>query len=245
METITIIFKAKITNYSIESQEINLGGVFPAMFVQHEPDTDGIHLFKIKKNIPHTGLGMVESVIDEASLEIEHFWNTFEHVTNSPIFPVDFVTYEYRGQIHNHMNKGVLGIGIPGIHMTATTGWFEINSESFHKKYDFNLLKRLNFAKRLPDPISKYLSLYSLIGSPGKESQKEIDQLILEIDPTVRKTASPKPNQLETTFTRLRNEIAHHRNNTSIFKTYDEIKLHLPRFQAIVESIMEKKGLIR
>lgn len=249
MQIVIVIFSAEIKNIKIDTQTISIGGIYPDIEVECK-NNDGLHNFKIRKHIPPTQSHMLDPVIQEASNQIENFWTILENILNKPINPSEDIYIQHENKSISLYEKrntmgAVLHLGRHSIIATIPKNWFTENKYRFFEKYDFDLLKRLNFAKRLADPISRYLSLYSLISSMAGDDQKKIDKLILGIDPTVQQTISPHKGKgndaTETTFTRLRNELAHHRKDASIFKTHQEIKLHIDRFQYIVDSLISEK----
>ena len=83
--------------------------------------------------------------------------------------------------------------------------------------------------------------MYSILSSIYDDSQAKIDAAIETIEPNIGKSPSPTRRPYETTFTRLRNELAHYREGASIFETHREIRLHLPRFEWIVGELVRPK----
>jgi response regulator of citrate/malate metabolism len=116
-----------------------------------------------------------------------------------------------------------------------------LNAPLFHKRYNYDILKRFNFARSLEDPVSRFLSLYAMLSSVANDNQQQIDELIRTEEPTVACSPSPRHSRPETIFTRLRNELAHHREGVSVFATHDEIRLHVGRFEGLVRRILEAR----
>ena len=149
------------------------------------------------------------------------------------------VLYEVDGEARefNPAPKKSLGGGKRGLNVK----WFDDKAPMFHKKYDLDLLKRLNFSMAIEEPIGKFVSLYVLLTSRCKnDSQEEADKLIEKEYPNVGKSISPKTSLPETIFTRLRNELSHNRAGNSVIATHRSIELHLPIFEHIVKSIIER-----
>lgn len=232
---IKIVFSAHLGSSPIESHTVSLGGTYPNIEIEDEPG--GLHNFKILKTVPHHGENMLKSVAAEATAEIEVFWNVLSYLRGTVIQPTGVVQYEHEGQLRP--------IGRPpreggGATLTVGAGakWFELNAASFHRRYDYDLLKRFNFARSLSDPVNRFLSLYAMLSFVANDRQQDIDRLIRQEEPTVASSASPKNGQPETIFTRLRNELAHHRDGVSVFKTHEEITLHVGRFEWLVGRIL-------
>lgn len=245
MQAFTVIFSAVIKHVEIHSQTITLGGVYPDIEVEHI-SADGLHKFKIKKNAPNSHPSMLDPIVKEASSQIESFWIILEHILNSPIQSSEDIEIQLgNGPINPYKNISEIGMGSISLSSVISENWFTSNKNRFFENYNLDLIKRVNFAKRLVDPTSRFLSLYSIISSLANDKQGSIDAMILNIDPTVEKKLSPHKsngkNITETTFTRLRNELAHHREDTSIFGTHREIKLHVDRFQYIVDLLIKDK----
>ena len=89
-------------------------------------------------------------------------------------------------------------------------------------------------ALQSPDPLSVFMKLYNLLLKKKGPSQKEVDAFIKKIEPEVPESDSPRENRRETIYTRLRNEIGHHRENATLPNTEREIKQRLGHFQTLV-----------
>ena len=95
------------------------------------------------------------------------------------------------------------------------------------------------FAASQQDPVSRFLFLYNLLLMLNNDNQNNVDAAILAIDPNVTVTPSPiKKGKNETIYTRLRNEVAHIRQNVDHAKTADDIGNCVPGFQEIVRSVL-------
>ncbi|MFN8257219.1 MAG: hypothetical protein U0W24_16105 [Bacteroidales bacterium] len=181
---------------------------------------------------------MVLPAVAEAEDQIILFWNILSYVRDSAMKSTGEVLYEFNGTRYVVNPKpGNSGARLTGI---AGKDWFDFNNADFHKQYNLDLLYRYNFCRSIEEPVAKYISLYSLLSSVAKDEQKKIDTLIEAVDPNVGKYI-PYGRRMETIFTRLRNELAHFREGTSIMKTHQEIALHLPRFEWIVKEVLADK----
>lgn len=87
------------------------------------------------------------------------------------------------------------------------------------------------------DPVTRYLLLYNVLLLENSDKQKELDNCIVNIDSNVERTLNYK-DQLETIYTRLRNEIGHVRQGVESQKTIIEITEHLSKFTDIVKQVV-------
>ena len=236
MSPTRIVFPAVLDIDQFATQLVELGATFPAISIVLMDSSNGLHDFKIDKTLPHQHPSVLDSAVAEAKLQIEHFWTVLAFVRDTVIRPTGDVFYEFNGQRHqfNHKRAGSLAklVGVSG------TGWFETNKSQMLAHYDLDQLKRLNFACSVPEPIGRFIALYSLLLTIGNDHQSEVDKLILTIEPTTQQTLSPKTGKPETLYTRLRNQLAHDRQNATLFSTHEDIQLHLNRFEWIVKSIV-------
>lgn len=235
---VSIIFPATLGSNQIESQLVSLGGIYPDVNIESLDDEEGLHLFKIEKNLPHASEDMLKSATAEAEREIEVFWNVLAYLLRAVIRPRPDVQYEVNGVRHDVRKQSAMSFGTARAIVSMGSSWFLNNADNFHHNYSYNLLKRYNFARSLEDPVSRFLSLYSLLSLVAGEKQRSIDSLIESEEPTVAKTISPNDGKMESTFTRLRNELAHRRDGVAVFDTHEEIRTHVARFEWIVDRIL-------
>jgi hypothetical protein len=239
---IKIVFSAQLGSSPIESHTVILGGTYPDIEIESPDHSDGLHYFKIKKTVPHHGEAMLKSVATEAAAEIEVFWNVLSYLRDSLIHPSGIVQYEHEGQLRPIDRPiGPETRATLNVVASASARWFKLNAPLFHKRYNYDILKRLNFARSLEDPISRFLSLYAMLSSVADDNQQQIDKLIRTEEPTVACSPSTRGSRHETIFTRLRNELAHHREGVSVFATHEEIRLHVGRFEWLVRRILEAR----
>ena len=84
------------------------------------------------------------------------------------------------------------------------------------------------FARQSESPVEEFMYLYHILSMLFNDSQPEVDAFILQKDPKVLKTPSPKfKNREETVYTRLRNELAHQRQGVNLDDTKAEMKNQL------------------
>jgi hypothetical protein len=231
-----IVFPAILETDQFETQQVELGPTFPSISIVLVSSASGLHDFKIDKQLPHQHPSVLDSAVAEAKLQVEHFWTVLAFVRDTIIRPTGDVFYEFNGQRHQFNRK--LSGSFAKLVGVAGSGWFDVNKAQLLAHYDLEQVKRLNFACSVPEPIGRFIALYSLLLTVGNDRQADVDRLILTIEPTTHQTASPKTGQLETLYTRLRNELAHDRQTATLFSTHEEIQLHLKRFEWIVKSII-------
>ncbi|PSJ16087.1 hypothetical protein [Nitrosomonas supralitoralis] len=235
---IKIIFSAILEVNQLETQAVKLGGVFPEIEIEQVDSNTGLHYFKIAKSLPHLGPTMIASAVAESELQIDLFWNILSYVGDMTLRNTGKVLYEANGTFEE-FNPPVNQTSIHGVAI-LTENWFKSSIPLFHKKYDLDLLKRYNFSREIQEPIGKFISLYSLLSSRCKDSQVETDKLIKSVEPNVAIDISPIKKRQETIFTKLRNELAHNRKDSSVIETHRNIILHLPRFEWIVKVIVQR-----
>lgn len=233
---IEIVFSARMVHVTVESQTVAAQGGLPAVRIERVDD-QGTHHFAIQKMVPHHHPSVIDPVTAEAERQIEVFWNIFAHLTRCPIRPTGEVQYLHDGQLRRIAAPSSSVAG-PMLIQGYTSAWFDSHSEALAQDYDLELLKRFNFARFLDDPVSRFLSLYALLLSTVGERQEEVDRALLAVDPTIEFVAGPGRRYAETTFTRLRNEIAHHREGVSLTETHREIHLQAERFSWLVEEVL-------
>ncbi len=237
---VKIVFEASLGwTGRFEPYTVSLGGTYPDIEIEPVADS-GRYLFKIRKTVPNHGVAMIRSVAVEAEAEIQAFWNVLTYLRDDTIVRLEGpVQYEHEGVLRQvEPERGRMS----GATMTTgtTARWFELNVEAFNKRYNYDLMKRFNFARGLVDPVSRFLSLYAMLSTVAEDKQAVIDRLIHEEEPTVAWSPS-KDGRPETIFTRLRNELAHYREGVSAFRTHDEISLHIARFEWLVGRIVRPR----
>ncbi len=102
-------------------------------------------------------------------------------------------------------------------------------------------LRLYRFSAKQRDPFIRFMLLYNILLSLNGDYQEKVDALILSCDPLVSQSTSPiNPKKNETIYTRLRNEIGHHRKNVLPEDTMNEIKDNISSFQMIVKKALLK-----
>lgn len=125
---------------------------------------------------------------------------------------------------------------------TGKTGSFKLSSDNIQEIQD--ALLRMSSLKHKPlirlfryaicdnHPVVQFMMLY-LILSEIRKNQPGVDRYILKVAPTTPQSPSPYTKNLETIYTRLRNEITH-RTNVGWETTMAEIISNLDEFKTIV-----------
>lgn len=100
-----IVFPAVLQFDQFASQQVELGARFPSIAIVLVNSAEGLHDFKIEKQLPHTHPSVLDSAVAEAKLQIEHFWTVLAFVRDTIIQPTGDVFYELSGQRHQFNRK--------------------------------------------------------------------------------------------------------------------------------------------
>lgn len=152
---------------------------------------------------------------------------------------------EYRsGEIRDGNNSSIeINIKLPHLQlsgrMTTTFGTATCKSlQHFVVQYhESNSVPMTLYVKTfdINDPMSKFMILYLTMAILHGDNQANIDNFIIKIAPDTKLYDSPLSKvKQETIYTKLRNEIAHHRNGVNIQSTITQIEDVLIDFADIV-----------
>ena len=237
--TVKVIFTAVSESYRFRVKTLNLGGVYPKIDIAVIDEENGLHEFSVVKVVTSYSSEIVSASIVQAIRQIDYFWNILSYLGNSVIKPTGKVYYEVKG-VRNEFNSNSGSVFFGAI-LIASVGpeWFESQKEQFSRNYNMDLLKRFNFSMSIEEPIGRFISLYSLLGTLVGDKQGTIDAAIERADPSVEKNYGFN-GAIETIYTRLRNELAHVREGVSIIETLKHIKVHLPSFEHLVKQVLER-----
>jgi hypothetical protein len=98
--------------------------------------------------------------------------------------------------------------------------------------------RRFRSCLNIKDVASRFLALYRLLGlivaHSDKDTQAATDELIRKHEPEVPETISPRTDQAETIYSKLRNEYMHTRH-LSLSQVQSEMEDHLPGLIAILQ----------
>lgn len=105
-------------------------------------------------------------------------------------------------------------------------------------EYDIQLIHQYVIARSELDNVSRFMFLYNLALQVHSDNQRILDKFILCIEPSCIVSPSPRFDRHETIYTRLRNEVAHCRDNTNIEATRKEIDGVVNKFQEVVYEML-------
>ena len=141
----------------------------------------------------------------------------------------------------------------PGHHLVAGTGHLQITGhaprvtigvspatiqselESLEPPGEVNF-GHFRSARLSVGPVEEFMHLYAILLSLFNDSQKRVDGFVVSIEPGVYRTQIPhKPiGNMETIYTRLRNELAHKRQGVSVQATKFEMSKYISPLHTIV-----------
>jgi len=205
-----------------------------------------IYELLITKNIFSTVPSQLKAIFYESNIEAEKFKYIFSISADIKIFDFECLGYYSNNTLtkyHTVFGGGTKFSICATPTITAGDLSVEKAKEKMKGKYDLSALQMFYDAATIVEPISRFISLYTLLLHKYSDKQANVDKAILRIDPTIIQCESPKFNCYETIFTKLRNEISHKRDGTNTLETHDEIKLNMDRFEEIVKKLfLEKPG---
>lgn len=114
-------------------------------------------------------------------------------------------------------------------------------SQNNHAGYENYELFRS--ALSLTDPLSKFMALYNIVLALSGDTQEAVDTFILAVQPDIA-TNPPFHTRRsgidETVYTRLRNEIGHKREGTTLEKTRNEMDANLSGLIKVTLAIIKR-----
>jgi hypothetical protein len=99
-------------------------------------------------------------------------------------------------------------------------------------------------ALSLPDPLARFMSLYSIVLSLSNDAQEDVDILALKLDggtPTNAPYRARKSGTPETVYTRLRNQVGHVRAGTTIEGTRAEMEKWIPGLIRMAKHLIDRQ----
>lgn len=134
------------------------------------------------------------------------------------------------------------------VSMTGKTGGFKLSSVNILEIQDGllrmfslkrkHLIRLFRYAIGVNHPVVQFMTLYLILYEVYK-NQAEVDRHILKVAPTTPQSPNPRnAKNLETIYTRLRNEITH-RTNVRPETTMAEIIGSLDEFKTIVRMALK------
>jgi hypothetical protein len=102
----------------------------------------------------------------------------------------------------------------------------------------------LRTARQSGSPVEEYLHLYHLLLMLHDDRQSNVDEFIVDQDPSVPRTQHPKKKagEMETIYSRLRNEFAHPERGVDIEKTKSEMGACLGKLLTLTRQAIESKS---
>jgi hypothetical protein len=197
-----------------------------------------IHLSKIYsiEEVQEIGNAIKEDVVDMLSFTL-----------NTKVGEMKVVGYGLTPR-PGEASIGHLLIPPPKVSMTGKTGGFKLSRENIREIQDGllrmsslknkPLVRLFRFAISDNHPVVQFMMLY-LILSEIHKNQPGVDRYILKVAPTTPQSLSPYTKNLETIYTRLRNEITH-RTNVGLKTTMAEIISKLDEFKQIVHMALKQ-----
>jgi len=244
MESIDIAYKINIEGYIFK--ETDFSDTTPEFKnIKLKPiDTNiGEHLILIKKNVSSTNQNELKAVFSESILEAEKFVYVFSYVAGIKIYGFECKGYYKDDKLISSKNVFREGSLLSfSAKLTLNIGERRIKNikKKMKEDYDLPLLQLFYDSATIREPVSRFISLYTLLLHRCSDKQKSVDKAIISIDPTVSQFKSPKNKGYETIFTKLRNELSHKRKNVNILKTHNEIRMNIDRLEQIVKSFIFK-----
>jgi hypothetical protein len=90
-------------------------------------------------------------------------------------------------------------------------------------------------------PVEEFMHLYGILLSQFGDKQSDVDQFIVQIEPSVPQSPSPwKMGATETLYTKLRNQLAHKRADATLEAIRHEIAAHVGMLRRIVREAISR-----
>ncbi len=100
------------------------------------------------------------------------------------------------------------------------------------------------FAIGRTDPLSKFMTLYSIILTLCHDKQENVDKFVLSVQPSVATNLPYRPRRSglpETVYTRLRNQVGHVRPGTTIEGTISEMEANMSNLVIITKELISRQ----
>jgi hypothetical protein len=115
----------------------------------------------------------------------------------------------------------------------------ELEQASTTKEALFGLFRS---ARQSQSPIEEFLHLYNLLLMLCGDDQPTVDAFILAQNPVIQtRDPRPKRKRMETIYTRLRNELGHHRKNVNLSNTKAEMSGRLSELISLTKRAIESQ----
>jgi hypothetical protein len=130
-------------------------------------------------------------------------------------------------------NKVQFTIGIPAERLKA-----DLEQTSPPGESNFGLFRS---ARQSMSPVEEFMHLYNILLMLCGDLQSKVDRFIASEEPAVKQTQDPRSgrNNMETVYTRLRNEFGHRRAGVNIDNTKAEMTNYLHGLNALAKRAIE------
>jgi hypothetical protein len=90
-------------------------------------------------------------------------------------------------------------------------------------------------------PVEEFMHLYNILLMLFRDVQPDVDAFIVNENPGVPQTPDPRPhvNRMETVYTRLRNELGHHRVSVNLDNTKAEMSRRVSELASLAKRAIE------
>ena len=133
--------------------------------------------------------------------------------------------------------QAALIVGIPAADLKAELERTTLSGEPFFSAYRLALQSR--------SPVEKFMHLYSLLLRFFEDQQAKLDEFIRSQDSGVLQSPRPGHNNMETVYTRLRNEFAHRGASVNIQDTKAEMEQHVDGLNGLVKQAIALQDTTR
>jgi len=130
-------------------------------------------------------------------------------------------------------------VGIPAADLKTELERPTLSEEPFFSSYRLALQSR--------SPVEKFMHLYSLLLRFFEDEQAKVDDFIRSQDSAVSQSPDPRPGRrnMETVYTRLRNEFAHRRSDVNMEDTKAEMEQHVGGLIGLVKQAIALQDTTR
>jgi hypothetical protein len=113
----------------------------------------------------------------------------------------------------------------------------ELESQAPAGENNFSLFRS---ALQSTSQVEKFMHLYNILLMIFRDDQRRVDDFIRNEKPSVPQTPRPdKPRVFETVYSRLRNELGHHRKGVDLAQTKKEMTARLGELIALTKRAIE------
>ena len=124
--------------------------------------------------------------------------------------------------------------------VSSTTIQSELESLEPPGEVNFGLFRS---ARLSVGPVEEFMHLYAILLMLFNDNQKKVDKFILSVEPGVQQTQDPhnrSAGNMETIYTRLRNEFAHKRQGVLVQETKSEMSRYIEPLLTVVRQAISQ-----